>query len=157
MTGIESYFFSIIVTGLICCIIQSMAPKSGTTAAILKLAVGIVLSVTILGPTVKLKLDQFVQSTDEIVLNASNVVSQGERSAEQAISSIIKERTEAYILDKAELLGAVLRVNVMISPENLIPCAVIIDGTVSPYVKKRIMYLLRDELGITEENQTWTG
>lgn len=157
MTGIQSYFLSVIAAGLVCSILQSLAGKNGTGGAVLKLTAGIFLSLTVLGPVVRLNFDHLFLSTEQFLQSASQAAGEGEKIAEETMSSIIMERTEAYILDKAKSMGVSLCVSVTLSPDTLAPVRVELDGAVSPYAKMRLQEMISDELGISKENQIWTG
>ena len=72
------------------------------------------------------------------------------------MSAIIKDRTEAYILDKAASMGLSLRVEVILSEEEIPkPITVKLWGTVPPYTKTRLRNWMEDTLGIGEEDQLW--
>ena len=60
-----------------------------------------------------------------------------ENLARDSMADIIKEETEAYILDKAADLHANLRVEVAVGEDNL-PAAVTISGEASPYARRQI-------------------
>ena len=78
--------------------------------------------------------------------------------AYQAMTELIKEKSQAYILDKAAELDASITADVTISEEELPkPLSVVISGQVSPYNRKRLESILETDLGIAKENQVWTG
>ena len=80
----------------------------------------------------------------------------GENLARDSMADIIKEETEAYILDKAADLHANLRVEVAVGEDNL-PAAVTISGEASPYARRQIQAMIANDLGISKENQKWIG
>ena len=58
------------------------------------------------------------------------------KAAVNAVGSIIKQRTESYILDKADAMGIEIIVQVSLDQENQrYPQCVCIQGTVSPFAK----------------------
>lgn len=76
--------------------------------------------------------------------------------ASEELRTIIKSRVEAYILDKAESYGAKLKVEVMLSEDQVpVPMSVRITGSISPYGKKMVTQLIREDLGIASEEQVW--
>ena len=86
---------------------------------------------------------------------AKNVVQDGENYASVSIRKVIEERTEAYILDKANEIGAEIEVAVYLTEDVYpIPYRVRISGNVSPLQKLTIRKCL-EELGIAEEDQEW--
>ena len=80
----------------------------------------------------------------------------GENLARDSMADIIKEETEAYILDKAADLHANLRVEVAVGEDNL-PAAFTISGEASPYARRQIQAMIANDLGISKENQKWIG
>ena len=70
--------------------------------------------------------------------------------------SIIKEKTEAYILEKAESLGLDISVEINFGEaDSMVPTEVRISGPVSPYAKDQLSKTISTDLGIPEERQIW--
>lgn len=88
--------------------------------------------------------------------DAEDAAAMGENLARDSMADIIKEETEAYILDKAADLHANLRVEVAVGEDNL-PAAVTISGEASPYARRQIQAMIANDLGISKENQKWIG
>ena len=88
--------------------------------------------------------------------DAEDAAAMGENLARDSMADIIKEETEAYILDKAADLHANLRVEVTVGEDNL-PAAVTISGEASPYARRQIQAMIANDLGISKENQKWIG
>ena len=75
-----------------------------------------------------------------------------------AMIAIIKEETEAYILDKAASLGVTLSVEVMVEDGNVPRLSgVQLSGQVSPYARQQLSTWISNDLGISKENQKWIG
>lgn len=89
--------------------------------------------------------------------SAQQAVDQGKEESQKAMAQIIKQETAAYILEKAQSLGAQIQVSVEVSDADLpIPVGVRISGTVAPYAKVQLQTFLEQQLGISKENQRWT-
>ena len=88
--------------------------------------------------------------------DAEDAAAMGENLARDSMADIIKEETEAYILDKAADLHANLRVEVAVGEDNL-PAAVTISGEASPYARRQIQAMIANDLGISKENQKLIG
>ena len=88
--------------------------------------------------------------------DAEDAAAMGENLARDSMADIIKEETEAYILDKAADLHAHLRVEVAVGEDNL-PAAVTISGEAAPYARRQIQAMIANDLGISKENQKWIG
>ena len=83
-------------------------------------------------------------------------VQDGIDSARQASSEYIKSKSETYILNKAEEMGAHVSVDVVLSDSELpVPAQITLCGAVSPYAKQRLVDCIQNELGIAEDEQTW--
>ena len=88
---------------------------------------------------------------------AQEAATAGEQQAKSALRESIKQRTEAYILDKAKTLAAQVAVEVTLSNEAIpVPIAVRISGNISPYARMQLQTILQEELGIPKEAQAWT-
>lgn len=112
----------------------------------------------ILSPLRRMELSSFSQKA---LLKALFDQGQGEiycsvgvEMAEEAITDIIKQETEAYILAKAKEWNAPIRVDVTV--QDRIPTYVTLTGTCSPGMEQRIRQFLTQDLGIPKENQKWT-
>jgi hypothetical protein len=93
----------------------------------------------------------------EVEYAGSSLVTEGENSSRQAMAKRIKEKTEAYILDKANSLDARVSVTVSLTEDTVpVPCGVILRGSISPYARMRLKEIITQDLGIPEEGQTWT-
>ena len=88
--------------------------------------------------------------------DAEDAAAMGENLARDSMADIIKEETEAYILDKAADLHANLHVEVIVGEDNL-PTAVTLSGEASPYARRQIQAIIANDLGISKENQKWIG
>ena len=157
MAALGEYIFSVSAAALMGGIVTGILKESGAVKA-MKLICNLVLMVTVLQPVVKWNF----QSVGDIPLpefpDSWAAVSQGETSSHNALAAIIKQEAEAYILDKAALLGAAITVEVILSTDDPpVPFSVEITGRVSPYVKLQLEELIQEDLNIAKENQLWTG
>jgi hypothetical protein len=134
-----------------------MLDKSGMAAAVGKLLTGLVMTVTVLSPLVGISFDSMGELTREYEKIAAEAVLKGENSTRDALEKSITASLEAYILEKAEDMGAKVQVKVTVSGDTFpVPETVTIAGPVSPYVKSRLQKIIKEDLGVLEENQTWT-
>ena len=156
MDGIREYLIQVTAAGLICGVVNTLVGKKGSVAASVRVMTVILMVVTIASPLVKLRLTGISDFLNEIRFDGSLYAQQGSQASKDAVSDIIKERTEAYILDKAASLGADIRVELALSQDELpVPVSVTIYGAVSPVGKRRLQEVIRDELGIPLEAQKW--
>ena len=158
MESVRGYLLSITVAALCCGILSSVLGKKGLTGSTVKFLCGIVMLLTVVGPLLDIQIGDLENSFKGLSQEANSITAFGQETALKEYAGIIKERTAAYILDKAESLGAELTVEVTLSDDDLlVPCAVTLSGTVSPYAKKVFTKTIVKDLGIQEEEQIWTG
>lgn len=81
-----------------------------------------------------------------------------EESTQKQVNGIIKQSSEAYILDKADELNAMVSAEVEVMPsENglAIPYAVTLTGLVSARQKEALAQAIAEDLQIPAERQRW--
>ncbi len=156
MNSIHKYLISIICASVICTIVNSFSGKKTANGAIIRLISGLYMAITLISPLVNIRLSDYSDYFDQFSMESSSAVSDGESAAVEEMYSIIKSKTEAYILDKAGSLDAVLDVEVTVNEDDPpVPCGVTITGSISPYSKEVLSRLIANDLGITKEDQNW--
>ena len=158
MESVRGYLLGITVVALCCGILSAVLGKKGLTSGTVKFLCGIVMLLAVVGPLLNLQIGNLQGSFKGFSQEADAVTAFGRETALKEYAGIIKERTAAYILDKAESLGAELTVEVTLSDdEPMVPCAVKLSGAISPYAKKVLSNTIANDLGIQVEEQIWTG
>ncbi len=156
MDFIRTYMLQITAAAIICGILTGILGKKGLLGTTVKLLAGIFMVLAVLAPWVNFHFDSLESFMDGISFDASSAVADGEYSAMNAMKTIIKDRTEAYILDKASTLGAQLKADVSLSSDEMpAPIGVTISGQISPYAKSVLSAYIVDDLGIKLEDQKW--
>ncbi len=155
MEALRQSIFSIVTAALICGIALSLT-ETGPAKEAIRLLCGLFLTVTVLKPLLNIHPYGFTQIYDQITIDAAAITNAGEEMAADAVSAIIKSKTEAYILDKAAAQDITLTAQVILDSGN-IPCAVFLEGALSPTERQQIQSWIEMDLGITKEHQTWTG
>lgn len=158
MEPLREYIFSVITAAVICALIKTLF-ATGSLQKALSLLCGLFLSITILSPLAQLHRDSWFREFTDYALSDGNEASfTGENFRREAMSSIIKERTEAYIFDKAAQWNESAQICVSLQDGDIpVPVAVEIRGAFSPYARQQLASLLEKELGIAKENQQWIG
>lgn len=153
---IRAYVLAVTAAAIFCGLVNILMGEKGSAAAIVKLLSGIVLTSVVIQPLGELvisDLDFFLQNVEA---DAYEAVSAGSDTARDALAERIRDRTEAYILDKAAELDLALTIEVILSQGDLpVPSGVILTGPASPYAKNTMQTWISDELGIPREEQTW--
>lgn len=158
MDAVRDYFLSVTAAALICGVLSSILDGKGAAGKIVKLICGLFLAFTVIRPVADIEIEDFALFTSDISQEAQAAVSAGEEFVQDSLASIIKEETEAYILDKAQALDAVLEAEVTVSSDpQPVPIGVRIKGNVSTYIKFQLQSIIEADLGIAKENQLWIG
>lgn len=157
MGWVKQYILSVVAAAIICAIIKTLADGKSTPSYIIKLLAGLFLALTVVAPVAKLELVDITDYIQNFQASADAAVQSGVTYSAAELSAIIKSSAQAYILDKAQSLGAEIVAEVYLNDDlPPVPCAVTLKGQVSPYVKQRLTQCIADDLGIAEENQKWT-
>lgn len=155
MDLIRHYILAITAAAIFCGIVTSLLEGKGSIAALGKLICGVFMAMVVVSPLLHMNLDGWDDWISRLSFDAEAAAEEGENMAEDMRTAIIKERTEAYILDKAEALEVSVQVDVTV--KDGIPAEVRLTGDVSPYAKGKLAAYISEELGIPKENQQWNG
>lgn len=155
MEGIREYLFGVIAAGVMCAIVSQLCGKDSLFGIAVKLIAGIFMLLALVSPLTNIRL-QRVNILTDISQQAEQITQTSADSSRESMAAIIKEQTQAYILDKAESLGVALSVDVTLSEAELPePIGITISGSVSPYSKKILSETIAEDLGIGMEAQKW--
>ena len=155
MDGVRSWLLGIVLTSLAGGLARQLAPQ-GKEQAMVRLVSGLLLALAILRPLaggsggwegLEIAAGSFsLQSGEQAEIYRKN--------QQEALSAIIAETTEAYILDKANRLGldCTVRVTVAAGESGIpLPTSVTIRGPYSPALAE----CLEEEVGIPAQEQFW--
>lgn len=156
MSGISTYLLSITAAAIMCAVIRQIAGHKSTTEKIIKIITGVFMSVTLVAPLIDFNIGEVEEYFSEFKTISADAAEAGTEIANKEIAEIIKQQTEAYILDEAQRLGLEIDVEVKLSESKpAVPSFVVLKGTVSPYQKHNLGQHISDYLGISQENQQW--
>ena len=154
MEALGQYILSVILAALICGILSSMVSVSGK--AWMQLLCGLVMIICLIRPFSGLQDLDFSLIDDTIQQDGNHWSIEGEKMARNAMSDIITQNSQAYIMDKAEQLGIHVRVKIHVSNDTIpVPVGAELYGEVSPYARLQLESLIEDALGIAKENIRW--
>lgn len=157
MIWLRKYLLSVVGAAIICATVKALVGRKSGSGHLIYVISGLFLAITVITPIIKLELPDFSNYMDTVATQSSSAVDAGVLYSEKEIAQLIKDKTEAYILDKAELLGVRLRVNVILTDANPpVPEQVHLSGNISPYAKTQLMQYISEQLGIPEEAQRWS-
>jgi len=155
MQGIREYLLGVVAAAILCAIVSQMAGNGSFLGAAMKLITGMFMLLALASPMMDIKIMP-IRMFSDISAQAEEITSSSTESTRDSVSGIIKERTQAYILDKAKNYGVELNVEVMLSDGDIpVPVCVTLSGKVSPYTKKMLTQTIESELGIGTEAQIW--
>lgn len=155
MQMLREYITGLAAAAMICAIVLCFAGK-GKTLPLLKLICGLVLTFVMIDPILHISVGDWESLGIDFGREAERAAQEGKEEAVKTVSQLIKEETEAYILDKAQSLDLHIQVTVELSDQAMpVPVRATIRGQVSPYKKSQLSRILTEELGIAKEMQTW--
>ena len=158
MERIGAYLLQVTAAAVICGVLKTIAGQKGSTASLVRILCAVFMALTILSPLTGIDPERWNVSFSDFGDDAQAVVEDAKLAVQKELATDIKERTEAYILDKAKSFGLAVSVEVSVSSESIpAPTGVRITGAVPPYAKERLSLWLREELGIPLEEQEWAN
>ena len=158
MEKLGIYILSVTAAALLLGILQSIAGKKGTHVALLKLIGGLFLTFTTIAPIANIELERLLDFPWDFAVRGNAIAQQGQEYAQDQLHGIIKDRCEAYILDKAQTYQADVTVEVMLSQDEVpVPSSIRLQGSISPYARQALQQWLQDDLGVPKEQQIWIG
>ena len=156
MDWIREYILTLTGAGILCGIVKNFGQgKSG--GKMLEYACGLFLILAAVSPFHKLELGQWQINLADAERQAESVRREAEKDLAEQMEDVIRENTEAYIMDRGESFGADLTVEVGLRTDGQLPVpdSARISGDTSPYIRARMEAVLEDELDILRERQEW--
>lgn len=157
MGTIGKYLLSVVSVALLVSISNTLVKKGSAVATVAKLLSGLVLTIAIVSPWTDLRITDFTSLNAGAEIEAASLALKGKEAAHKELTASIKTQLCSYILDKASELGLKPSVEVILTEES--PPSInkiIINGAASPYAKQRLIQVIHDDFGITEECLEWT-
>ena len=157
MAAIGKYILSVTTAALLYSLLHSLIDKKSSASVLLQLIGGLFLTFTVIMPLADLDFTHIFDSQWNYTEQGSRIVAEGELIAQEQLRNIIKQRCEAYILDKAMSYQTPLHIEVSLENGDIpIPSIVRLEGNISPYIKSTMQQWLQNEIGIPKENQLWS-
>ena len=155
---ISEYLIGVTAAALVCGVVRTFISEKSALGETVRMLLGILMLLVVIQPVFGISMDGLFHWTENISADAQSIVTHAESASKEEFHQRIKKETRAYILSKADSLGAKLEVEVELSEELLPkPIAVRIMGAVSPYAKQSLMRMIENDLGIDREAQQWIG
>lgn len=155
MEELRQYVISLTAAGVICGIVLTLG-RNGSTEKLLKLICGLFLAFMMVRPVSNLAVGNFEALGITWEQDGEAAAEQGRELAQKSLAERIKQESESYILDKARALEAELSVEVTVSRgEPPVPISVTLRGEIPPYLRQLLTQIIKTDLGIPKERQTW--
>lgn len=156
MEHLSEYILSITAAALLCAIAQRIIGRNTLIGSMIKMICGVFLTVSVLSPIVKMKLDDLEFYYQDFKLSADEISGSGITMANNTMEDIILDKTEAYILDEAMKIGLTVQVKIQLSDSiPPVPVGIDIHGDASPYRKSQLCRIITENLEIAGENIQW--
>lgn len=157
MESLRAYLIGLVAAAILTGIVTQLMGDKGTQGAMIKLISGLFLVFTVIAPIANIDLSGLRDFSADFSEAGEEAALIGEDITRESLAAVIKQRSEAYILDKAAGLDVELEVDVTVSDDKMpVPSAVLLRGKVSPYAKARLQSIIVQNLGIDREKQIWT-
>lgn len=156
MNGVKTYLLTVTAGALVCALVQEVAGGKGTAGKVLSLCCGVFLLLCAFSPLLHLEIPEAMDIWGDYKAQASGIVERTSLAVREQTFVVITQRTEAYILDKAQSMGADVRVQVELG-EDSVPCGVRLQGSVTPYIRAKLTSVIESDLGIPAREQRWSG
>lgn len=156
MQSIQRYLFSLVCAALLCALALSLLPK-GAVRRVVGIGCALLLAVAALSPLAALDAQSIASALSRVRMDAEAARTGVTVQNRALVCAIIKQKTEAYILDKAAQLGLDIRAEVTVTDSGAypFPSAVTLTGYAAPQQKQALSQCIAEELAIGEEAQTW--
>lgn len=155
MEGLRQYVLSSISAALISGILIRLTQNNGSNEFI-RVLCGAFMTIVLILPISENRGKLWNDLIPDFRSETESLIDDGTRVSGNMRAEIIKQRTEAYILDRASAMDAQIKVSVSLGKDG-IPKSVRITGRISPMNRSRLTDVIAADLGIPREQQEWIG
>lgn len=156
--SLRQWLLSLCAAALLCALVCALAPQ-GCMRGLCRVLAGLFLAVAALRAPLGWEEADFAQALSRARLAAEQARTGVEIQSRAALCEIIKDKTEAYIWDKATELGCAVQVAVTLDEQAAYPypAAVRLTGRFSAQARAVLTAYIEENLAIGKERQTWTS
>jgi len=156
--ALQNYLLSVTAVSLLASSLLALVPKGGVRR-VLSLLCGLAVILTVIGPLARLDAARMARAISQASMASDEAASGVEVKSRELVSAIIKEKTEAYILDKAGEMGFTPRVEAEMDDggDYPCPCGVRISGSWDAAQREKLSSLIEADLAIPENRQVWSA
>ncbi|MBQ9973628.1 MAG: hypothetical protein IJP02_01580 [Oscillospiraceae bacterium] len=156
---LKIWFMSIVAASMIVACADTLLAKS-SQRPVGRLAGAMLILVVVMGPMLSLGGTDIGGLTEEMMSHMELQEQKLEAGSDEILRSIIEERVETYIVDKADELGASCYASVQCVRRDdgiWIPERVSVTGTLTIAQQNQLKRYIENELGIGPDMQTYVG
>ncbi len=157
---LSRWLHAVIYTGVVCSVSMLLTPE-GRVKRALGIICAVIMCAAIASPLAELDFESYSKALARYRLDAQRYTQQGEDYSKKLNRSIIEDECRAYILDKADELGAEiseLSVTALWSSDGYwYPHEARIVSSAGGAQKSMLAECIRAELGISLDDQDWSG
>ena len=156
MEQIGQYLLSVTAVCFLLSLVQSVLPN-GVGKRTVTMTGGLLLILAVLSPAAKPDAMSFAQILSRTRMEMEEMRTGIAVENRALLAAIIKEKTEAYVCDKAVGLGVEVTVQVTLQDEAgyPYPCHVVLAGRIAPAEQQQLSRMITEDLGIPPEEQEW--
>lgn len=154
--SVRTYLLGVVSAAMLAALVQTLVPK-GAVRRVCTLACGVVLVLVTLSPLRALDEAVLSRAISRLELEQGSEGVDVEVRTNDQIAALIKQKSEAYILDKAASLGLTLRVEVTVETAGAYPypSAVRLSGHADAASRRSLGALIEENLAIPAASQEW--
>ena len=159
MEAVKAYILSVIASAILVSTVMALIGKNSGFHKILRFMCGLFMTLVLILPLLRNRIVIPSYYLEDVSKEAERITADAQADVQDQISTIIKEQTEAYILEKASSLHADIAVSVTLTTNTHYPTpeSVHIRGNISPYARRLLSQTIQDDLGIASEDQVWSS
>lgn len=154
--GFLSRYAATVTAGAVLCSVLLSISRNGSHHTLLRFLCGLCFAVILIRPLADRKWEWEPETFRNAAEYGRQLSAAGTDKSREALSRDISRRLEEYILEKAASLDTALSVTVTLGEDNL-PEMVYLRGSCAPGTKAELASMMETDLGISKENQLWTG
>ena len=153
--GLYRWVVSVVAAALLVSLVRTLIPQ-GTLKRLAALAGGVILMLTLLSPLQRIEMGLLRLDWDELSEGAARREGRLRAAEEEQLCTVIEEKLEAYISDKARDLGIGATVEIQLRADGdggFLPDRAELSCGYSQALSQR----MEQELGIPKERQVFHG
>ena len=155
---IRTWIMGLTAAAFLTSIAMTLTPK-GRPRAVVSLVAGLVTIVALVAPILEFDYEAYARNLEGFEHTLEARTAEWDAAGEDLTSRIIIERSQAYIWDKAESLGLVVRIEVATARNEAgweFPDRVWISGDYTDSQQRALSEFLAEVFGISAERQYWS-